>query len=145
MDLRILRGEPPKFWWWMMMFSMNIAIWIISYAPFDVANGSHRSNGDGARKDFEEHRFALSSGKVDETLELSRENRELLLSILSYLVPERSERHFAQHMYWICAKPLDVPSKASKCKKEHIFPTRSYHRLYRTCPWTIQICLSIFV
>lgn len=55
----------------MMMFSTKIAIWIISYAPFDVANGSHASNGDPARKDFEEHRFALSSGKVDETLELS--------------------------------------------------------------------------
>lgn len=37
------------------------------------------------RKDFEEHRFALSSGKVDETLELSRENRELLLSNSSKL------------------------------------------------------------
>eukprot|EP00435_Cladocopium_sp_Y103_P031136 s1928_g7.t2 len=37
------------------------------------------------RKDFEEHRFALSSGKVDETLELSRESRELLLSNCSKL------------------------------------------------------------
>jgi len=116
----------------MMMFSTKIAIWIISYAPFDVANGSHASNGDPARKDFEEHRFALSSGKVDETLELSRENRELLLSILSYLVAERSERHFAQHMYWICAKPLNFgcPIKSLKVQKRTHFP-------YKILPQTV--------
>lgn len=37
------------------------------------------------RKDFEEHRFALSSGKVDEIWEVTRENKEMLISALRFL------------------------------------------------------------
>lgn len=36
-----------------------------------------------SRKDFDEHRFGLSSGELDELLEITRESKELIRGILA--------------------------------------------------------------
>lgn len=54
--------------------------------PWRVVAGMTFLNTFALRKDFDEHRYGLSSGELDELLQLCRESKELMISCSALLV-----------------------------------------------------------